>query len=244
MADVAVGSDSANITAINVVDQGSDPSAPGSGHVLLYVKGGVLYARGNAGSPSAVGAAPALTENRIGVGDGDDLLSALAQGDEGKILTAHGASVPTWEDPPEGGGGGGGSPLFVPAYNVTGYTGTAWSLTAISSAMLNGYISHASAAQNDTVYYDFWLAAGTYQVDILTHQSTGMGIATVALDGTTLGTIDMYAGVSAWNTTTTFTGATIAASGIKRLLLTMATKNGSSSGYNYRLGSVCLTRTA
>jgi hypothetical protein len=50
MADVQLNADAANIPAVNFVDQGSDPSAPGSGHVLFYTKGGVPFVRASTGS--------------------------------------------------------------------------------------------------------------------------------------------------------------------------------------------------
>lgn len=105
MADVQIDQDAANIPAVNVVDQGSDPTAPGAGHVLLYVKSGVLYVRLSDGTVAAVGGVPSLPEGRLAIGDGDDLLSALALGSEGDVVTADSSGFATWAAPAASGGG-------------------------------------------------------------------------------------------------------------------------------------------
>src|SRR5512146_2047376 len=105
MADVQIDQDAANIPAVNVVDQVSDPSAPGTGHVLLYVKAGVLYVRLSDGTVASVGGAVTLPEGRLAIGDGDDLLSALALGSEGDVVTADASGFATWAAPAAPGGG-------------------------------------------------------------------------------------------------------------------------------------------
>lgn len=102
---VAINADAANIPAVNFVEQGSDPSAPGSGHAIIYVKSGVVYVRRNAGSPVAVGGVPALTTDLLAVGDGDGNLSALSAGAEGAVPTrqADGSILEVVPDAPSGG---------------------------------------------------------------------------------------------------------------------------------------------
>jgi len=100
---VGINADAANIPAVNFVDQGSDPANPGSGHVLLYTKGGEVYVRGDTGAAVPVGGTPALAEGQIAIGDGSDLLSALALGTEGDVLTADAAGMATWAAPAGGG---------------------------------------------------------------------------------------------------------------------------------------------
>lgn len=58
MANVAINADGANIPAVNLTQQGSDPSAPGAGKTLLYADtSGNVKARPTGGAAVALGTA-------------------------------------------------------------------------------------------------------------------------------------------------------------------------------------------
>lgn len=106
MADVQIDQDAANIGAINLVDGSTDPATPGSGHAKLFMKDGTLYVRLDSGTVAAVGGVPTLAEGRLAIGDGDDLLSALAVGTPGHVVTADASGFASWAAPTGGDGGG------------------------------------------------------------------------------------------------------------------------------------------
>jgi hypothetical protein len=104
--DVTIDSDDSNIAAVNFTNQSADPTAPGSGHTLLFVKNGIVYVRTSDGTVTPVGGAIALTDGSILVGDASDLASELAIGAEGQVLTVQGDATLAWDTPTTGSGGG------------------------------------------------------------------------------------------------------------------------------------------
>lgn len=96
---VNINSDSAFIPAVNFTEVELDPSAPGSGHALLYVKDGVVYLRRTTGDPLAVGGVVALPDGRLAIGDASGELSALALGSEGQVVTADASGKAAWATP-------------------------------------------------------------------------------------------------------------------------------------------------
>lgn len=101
---VGINADAANIPSVNLVVQGSDPAAPGSGHAQLYIKGTTLYVRLDSGDPIAVGGVVTLAEGQLAIGDASDELTALALGTEGQVITADASGMAEWASPAAGGG--------------------------------------------------------------------------------------------------------------------------------------------
>jgi hypothetical protein len=94
--------------------------------------------------------------------------------------------------------------------------------------------------------WDEWqvsLDAGTYALDLWWVRGTGNGIVTLSVDGGSAHatTVDTY-GTFLANQTTAFTGI-ILTSGLHTFRFTRATKNGSSSGYNFQFHMIVLSRT-
>ena len=114
--------------------------------------------------------------------------------------------------------------------------------TQTTSAIGNGYLN-STGAQNAEVTFNVALAAGTWKLKILYAASTGGGIYTVSLDGSSIGTIDCYNGSTTYNNVGTISGFTVSAPGIYALNFKMATKNASSSNYFAFLQHVALLRT-
>ncbi len=105
-------------------------------------------------------------------------------------------------------------------------------------------------AVNNSISYDVQLPPGTWRMDVLHYRSTNLGIYTFALDAaalTTFGgsanTIDGY-NASGSPTLSSITGIVIPSGGKRRLSITMATKNASSTAYFGQINSIMFTRTA
>ena len=98
-------------------------------------------------------------------------------------------------------------------------------------------------ANPNSVTWEVLLDAGTWALDVIYGAGTNRGIAAVTLGGTSIGSIDMYAGGAAVNTVSTITGITVAAAGWYNLTLDVTTKNGSSSAYQAAYQFITLRRT-
>jgi hypothetical protein len=105
MVEVAIASDDANISAVNFTVQGSAPATPGSGHVVLYSRNGLIYKKASDGVETLVGTALALTQNNLLVGDANDLAEELPPGTDGQVPTVQADLSLAYETPAGGGGG-------------------------------------------------------------------------------------------------------------------------------------------
>ena len=126
---------------------------------------------------------------------------------------------------------------------VTALANTNWS-TLVNTAALNAYIMQSTGAQNASVEWDVGLSAGTWTLALIVLTFDGSGILTVSLDGVSVGTSDHYSVALEPAVRKDVAGIVVAASGVKRLKFTMATKNASSSAYYGSLSAVQLLRTA
>jgi len=119
--------------------------------------------------------------------------------------------------------------------------------TYTAGALYQGWARESTGAQNAEVGWDVVLAAGTWTFDIFTAKQTNFGIVTVSIDASSVGTIDLYNNPNQTFLTVgvlSITGISVATAGKKRLLLKMATKNGSSSNYYCDVSWVRMYRTA
>lgn len=244
MADVAINADAANIPAVNFAVQGSDPTAPGSGHCLLYIKSGGVYVRFNGGSATAVGGTPALTTGRLGIGDGSGLLSAMALGTEGQLVTANASGLAEWADAPEGGGGGNAGHILIPCYAWSAYTGSVPTVTVSAQQPFCFYSTRASYATNDSVTYKVDIPAGTYSLALMYLKGNSGGIVDVTLGGSAVVTLDTYTALNTYNQVSTTTGLTVATGGIKDIVLQTNGKHASSLNYIIGVSAISLWRTA
>lgn len=244
MADEQITSNTANIPFVNLINVGSDQAAPSAGRAILYIKGGVAYVRLDTGAPVAIGGAVALPEGRLAIGDGSGELSALALGTEGQLVTADASGFATWDDPPSApaGGGGSGNIIILPFTYATKTGGTVTNVASMQD-WLAFYTHFVPAAQNDELTFKVNLDAATYDLRLLHVRYTDKGIYTVAIDGTTVATLDGY-GTVAHYVILTQTGISVATAGLKTLSVKMATKNASSTSYEMALCAILLNRTA
>lgn len=115
----------------------------------------------------------------------------------------------------------------------------------VSGTILDGYATLHTAANTDYVEWKPFLSAGTWTLEWITRKQTFMGIQTVSLDGTSIGTFDAYnAGGNVYNVIATITGISVATTGAHLLRFAVPTKNASSSGYFMYLSLISLKRTA
>lgn len=91
-----IDADSLNNPAINFENRSTDPAAPGSGRAKLYIKDGEVYVRLDTGDPAVVGGSIALAEGLLAIGSAAGILSALAAGTEGQVVTADASGHATW----------------------------------------------------------------------------------------------------------------------------------------------------
>lgn len=116
-------------------------------------------------------------------------------------------------------------------------------VTIDTGALMNGYKS-STGAQNAEINFDLVLARGTWTIELLHAKTSNVGIYTIQLDGSTVGTIDGYDAGLFKNTLSSITGIAVLVSAKYRLKLLMATKNASASAYYGFLHHVQLRRTA
>lgn len=114
-----------------------------------------------------------------------------------------------------------------------------------ASGVLNGYATNLSAAANtDYVEWKPYLSAGTWTLEWYTRKQTFMGIQTVTLDGSSIGTFDAYNSANVYNSLGSISGVTVAASGAHLLRFAVPTKNASATNYGMFLSLISLRRTA
>lgn len=121
--------------------------------------------------------------------------------------------------------------------------GSTPSRTQNSLALNGGYITQAASQSNEIGWY-VPLTAGTWALDIIAPTTSNAGILTVSVDGSTVGTADLYSASLIWNVATTITGVTVATSKMALLKFATPTKNASSSSYISFLSHVALRKTA
>ena len=121
--------------------------------------------------------------------------------------------------------------------------GSAPSRTQNSLSLNGGYITQAASQSNEIGWY-VPLTAGTWALDIIAPTTSNAGILTVSVDGSTVGTADLYSASLTWNVVTTITGITVATSKMALLKFATPTKNASSSSYISFLSHVALRKTA
>ena len=126
---------------------------------------------------------------------------------------------------------------------------SAWQATAVgawvsgASGMFAYFSAVSDGTQNASIDYTVDLSPGTWSLKFFGYRDAGLGIATIKLDGTTIGTIDLYAAAPAAYDTT-ITGITVSTDGAQTLQVVMATKNASSSGYQGNASWFTMWRTA
>lgn len=139
--------------------------------------------------------------------------------------------------------GSGSGRLYYNAWDTTGaVTQGTWGITGLDANELIGQFGNvATAAQNDACNYKTTTCAGTYNFAIQMATTTNRGIITVKIDGSSVGTIDLYSASLAYNVKKSIYGIVLT-SGIHTVQFIAATKNASSGGYLVVYSCWSLTR--
>lgn len=127
---------------------------------------------------------------------------------------------------------------------MTAVSHTNYDFLSVASGLVYVGLKSSSGAQNDEINFDVVLAAGTWTFELIYRANTNGGIFTVQFNGSTVGTIDSYAGVQTENVRSQITGISVTSSGKVRIKLLMATKNASSTNYQGPFQHIQLKRTA
>lgn len=139
----------------------------------------------------------------------------------------------------------GGHHIITPMAAVESASAGTWVTARDLGATLAGYYENWNAAAvNDSLSWKVYLEAGTYKLTVLYVTLGSNGIQTWKVDGSSIGTLDGYSEVAAYDVAGVISGWTVAASGVVTLQMILATKNASSSGYNCELGIIGIVRTA
>lgn len=132
-----------------------------------------------------------------------------------------------------------------PLFPYTGSSGT-WAVAQNSAGLYGGWKANSAGTANGD--YMQWanvaIPAGTYTVVLAAQKTTGSGIVDVLIDGSSIGTVDLYNGSTTndyWTVTTSYAPSSTALVTVKLLL---NGKNASSSGYLARLSRLIFRRTA
>ena len=129
--------------------------------------------------------------------------------------------------------------VYLPPAARSGFGTISINASRIGNASRSG-----SVVQNSYIEWNLLLGAGTWAVDVITSTYNGSGIITVSIDGSSVGTIDLYSASVLDNVQQSLTGISVAATGVKAVRLTMATKNAGSSAYDCVINGLQLRRTA
>lgn len=126
---------------------------------------------------------------------------------------------------------------------TTSTTGS-WNLST-SAGGADGYVIQQTGSpnQNDQRTWTVWFAAGTWRLDLFFSSLTSGGILTFKIDGVSVGTVDTYSASATANNVGSVTGIVVTG-GSHSVQMIIATKNGSSSGFGARLGTLSFIRTA
>jgi len=120
-----------------------------------------------------------------------------------------------------------------------------WVLTITDNYYLRQAIINSSAAAiNDEITLGkFFIAAGTYEIQLFGYTRSTAGIVDLELDGSMVAQFDLYA-AGTGQVVKEVTGVTIATDGLKELGIKMASKNGSSTDYKAEIAFFIFRRTA
>ncbi len=116
-------------------------------------------------------------------------------------------------------------------FSYSGITQGTWGLFADGTQFCYGGMFNSSVTQNDQIDYKAYLDVGTYTFFILARTQSICAILSLLIDGSTVGTIDLYSLILANNQPFSITGINITTPGLKTISFKAATQNGASTGW-------------
>lgn len=136
-----------------------------------------------------------------------------------------------------------GSTVFLAFTKLDAIIQGTWVYAVDVGCRFNSKLQNTSHATGDAFENYVYLSAGTYTLRCIGIAGASEGLGTLALDGTTIGTVDFYAVGTAKNTVKEIAGIVVATNGLKTLRTTI-TKNGASADYYYEPTSYEFIKTA
>jgi hypothetical protein len=109
--------------------------------------------------------------------------------------------------------------------------GNAITRNAPNSQVYNIQAYHSPPAINDAFSHSFFLKAGTYDFTALCVTSSDRGIISWSVDGSSIGTTDLYSAGATYNVVKTISSVTITGDGYHKITGVTTSKNASSSNY-------------
>jgi hypothetical protein len=155
------------------------------------------------------------------------------------VLTA-GASQPAWA----AAAAGGAATWFVNLDPVAPTSHTNWSTLDHSSNHYRFLAAQSGGAVGDLLSWTRHLDAGTWTFRLLFTGSTNRPIVDVKIDGSVVGTIDLYTPTTNTRTVADVAGITVTSSGTKTIVLEVTGKNVSSSNFFGLVADANMIRTA
>ena len=123
-------------------------------------------------------------------------------------------------------------------------TGSDWTAVPSSVAVGGSLLVTDDATLPSSATWKVLLGAGTWTFRLTYEHHPNNGIINIKLDGTSIGTVDTYATAQLLNQILTITGVVVATTGVKALMLDVATKNAAGTYYQARVTSMQMQRTA
>jgi hypothetical protein len=114
---------------------------------------------------------------------------------------------------------------------------------AFTASATYGPATRTNTQSSGWLEWDITLAAGTFTIDLICFRNPDAGIATLSLDGTTVGTLDLYVAIGN-PAVLSLANVVVATGGKKVFRIASGTKNPSSSGFFIRYAASIIRRTA
>jgi hypothetical protein len=127
-------------------------------------------------------------------------------------------------------------------FNPSAIDNTSGTWAMVSSSNELWYSAGSGSTTGGYLEWPITVDSGTYALMAITSFGNNRAIITIKLDGSSLGTIDMYA-ASTTPTLSRLTSIAIATAGRKTLRVEITGKNASSSAYSCLITRLALTRT-
>lgn len=119
-----------------------------------------------------------------------------------------------------------------------------WAISPVAPQGLSITILNTSSANNDSIQWRVFLAAGTYTLCFFTITTDGRAILDVDIDAAEVASFDCYSGATIFNVIKRQTGIIVASSGVKLITTRLDGRNASSSAFLIDIVALVFWRTA